>query len=147
MDLETGSPGLAAAPLRIIWRQQGETTKLGSAARAFQGCCFCGVGGTEWWRRCWVWQCIHTTSSGEVKDSKSRSVWTGVLDAKCVSSVVDMGWRIHTAELCTRSSTQGYIQHMWRPQGARPVCKSCFPEVENHCQSVGTVKLLLTCGV
>lgn len=41
ITLEAGSPGLAAAPLRIIWQQWGETTKLGSAARAFWGCIFC----------------------------------------------------------------------------------------------------------
>lgn len=45
-----------------------------------------------------------TTSSGEVKDSESRSVWTGVLDARCVSSVVDIGWRIHTVECAPGSA-------------------------------------------
>lgn len=78
-----------------------------------------------------------TTSSGELKDSESRSVWIGMLDARCVCSVLDMGWRIHVAELGTRISTQGYIQHVWGPQGAKPVCRSCFPEVENHCQECG----------
>lgn len=49
------------------------------------------------------------------------------------------------AELCTRTSTQGSAQ-VGTP-GSKASLQIRFPGVENHCQSVEIMKLLLTCGV